>query len=121
MIEFDATSDEFLADRTGVFRAMRDETPVYRSPDGTSMRLTRYDDVVTAALDWETFSSAILGENPPLEILNLLDPSPHTDLRGNLSLSYSPHRILALEPEIRSIAQLLIEELKSSNSADIIH
>ena len=120
MIEFDATSDEFLADRTGVFRAMRDETPVYRSPDGASMRLSRYDDVVTAALDWETFSSAILGENPPLEILNLLDPSPHTDLRGNLSLAYSPHRILALEPEIRSIAQLLIEELKANDSGDII-
>ena len=120
MIEFDATSDEFLADRTGVFRAMRDETPVYRSPDGTSMRLSRHDDVVAAALDWETFSSAILGENPPLEILNLLDPSPHTDLRGNLSLAYSPQRILALEPEIRSIARSLIKELKANDSGDII-
>jgi hypothetical protein len=119
-MDFDATSDEFLADRTGVFRAMRDETPVYRSPDGTSMRLSRYDDVVAAALDWETFSSAILGENPPLEILNLLDPSPHTDLRGNLSLAYSPQRILALEPEIRSIARSLIKELKANDSGDIV-
>jgi len=120
MMDFDATSDEFLADRTEVFRAMRDETPVYRSPDGTSMRLSRYDDVVAAALDWETFSSAILGENPPLEILNLLDPSPHTDLRGNLSLAYSPQRILALEPEIRSIARSLIKELKANDSGDIV-
>ena len=100
---------------------MRDETPVYQSPDGTFVALSRYDDVIAAALDWETYSSAQFGENPPLEILNLFDPPVHVDLKARLSAAYSPQRILALEPEIRSIAQSLIEEMKANDSGDLIH
>ena len=120
MVEFSPNSETFRADRTGVFRSMRDETPVYRSPDGAFVALSRYDDVVAAALDWETFSSALLGQHPPLEILNLFDPPAHIDLREHLSRAYSPQRILALEPEIRRIARSLLDELKSSSSGDFI-
>jgi cytochrome P450 len=121
MVEFNPGSQEFRDDRSGVFRAMRDETPVYQSPDGTFVALSRYDDVIAAALDWETYSSAQFGENPPLEILNLFDPPVHSDLKARLSAAYSPQRILALEPEIRSRAQSLIEEMKANDSGDLIH
>lgn len=120
MVVFDPTSAEFRHDRNGVFRAMRDDAPVLRAPDGSSVALSRYDDVLSAALDRETFSSELLGEHPPLEILNLFDPPTHTDLRAQLSRAFSPQRVHALEPEVRTLARSLVAELGANRNVDLI-
>jgi len=120
MVEFSPDSEAFRSDRAGIFRALRDEAPVYRSPDGSFIALSRYDDVTTAARNWDTFSSALLGEHPGLELMNLVDPTAHTDLRSNISRAFSPQRVLDLEPEIRAIARSLIAELRSNGSGDLI-
>jgi hypothetical protein len=120
MVEFRPDSEAFRSDRAGIFRALRDEAPVYRSPDGGFIALSRYADVTAAARDWETFSSALLGERPALEVMNVFDPAAHTELRSNISRSFSPQRVLELEPEIRAIARSLIEQLRANSSGDLI-
>jgi cytochrome P450 len=66
------------------------------------------------------FSSELLGDAPPLELLNLFDPPAHTDLKANISRAYSPQRVLALEPDIRTITRSLIEELKQEDASDLV-
>ena len=121
MVEFNPNSQEFRTDRSGVFRELRDRGPAFLAPEQTTLVLSRYEDVVEAATEWEVFSSALFGDAPPLEILNLFDPPAHSELKSKLSRAYSPQRILALEPEIRSIARSLIGELAANGSADLVH
>jgi cytochrome P450 len=121
LVEFDPTSEEFRADRSGIFRKLRDQGPAYLAPDATTLVLSRYADVVAAASEWDLFSSELFGNAPPLELLNLFDPPAHTELKMNISQAYSPQRVLALEPNIRTITRSLINELKKVNSGDVVH
>ena len=56
--EFNPYSDVFFDDPYETYRWMRDEAPVYYSERWDFYALTRYEDVVAAHRDWETFSSA---------------------------------------------------------------
>jgi len=120
LVEFNPNSAEFRVDRSGSFRTLRDQGPAYLAPDATTLVLSRYEDVVAAATEWEVFSSALFGDAPPLEILNLFDPPAHAELKSKLSQAYSAQRILALEPEIRSIARSLIGAFAANGSADFV-
>ena len=57
-LEFDPFSDSFFDDPYETYRWMRDEAPVYHSDRWDFYALSRYDDVVAAHRDWNTFSSA---------------------------------------------------------------
>src|SRR3977135_4361215 len=57
-MEFNPYSDSFFDDPYDTYRWMRDEAPVYHSDRWDFYALTRYEDVVAAHRDWETFSSS---------------------------------------------------------------
>src|ERR1700721_4157916 len=88
-MEFDPYSDSFFADPYETYRWMRDEAPVYYSERWDFYALTRYEDVVAAHRDWETFSSSYgvtldaLSMRPKFKGLNmfiLMDPPEHERL-----------------------------------------
>jgi cytochrome P450 len=78
--------------------------------------------------DWETFSSAdgIIGANrPPDQPFfkpNETDPPEHEQLRGALSKFFTPKAVAAHEPEIRGIANGLIDRMleRSDGTLEIV-
>src|SRR6202045_118886 len=89
-MEFDPYSDSFFDDPYDPYRWMRDEAPVYYSERWDFHALTRYEDVVAAHRDWETFSSAygvtldalsMRTKFKGLNMLILMDPPEHERLR----------------------------------------
>src|ERR1700677_1279592 len=89
-MEFNPYSDSFFDDPYETYRWMRDEAPVYYSERWDFYALTRYEDVVAAHRDWETFSSSygvtldalsMRRKFNDLNMLILMDPPEHERLR----------------------------------------
>src|SRR4030095_1735654 len=109
---FDPYDYEIDATPHPIWRRMRDETPLYRNDKYDFYALSRFDDVLAASVDVETYSSAygtvleMMQDEPstagPMMIF-LAPPAP-TRRRKLVSRAFSPHRISALEDEIRRIA-----------------
>ena len=58
MEAFDLYSPEIDADPFPYYGILRERYPCYWSESGQLWILSRYDDIVQAARDWETFSSS---------------------------------------------------------------
>src|ERR1700691_4885991 len=102
-MEFNPYSDSFFDDPYETYRWMRDEAPVYYSERWDFYALTRYEDVVAAHRDWETFSSSYgvttdaltAGRKfNDLDMLILMDPPEDERLR-KLIRQVFPERAIA--------------------------
>ena len=58
MEAFDLYSPEIDADPFPYYEILREQYPCYWSESGKLWILSRYDDIVQATRDWETFSSS---------------------------------------------------------------
>jgi cytochrome P450 len=84
----------FYEDPYPIYRGLRDEAPVYLSPERRLWVLSRFDDVQRAGRDWRTFSSAEgvdiddsrLGPGSFLDA----DPPRHDELRTLLHADFRP-------------------------------
>jgi cytochrome P450 len=121
---FDYTID---ADPHPVWRRMRDEAPLYRNEEFDFYALSRFQDVMEASLDTETYSSAygtvldMMADEPgqsPMMIFQ--DPPEHTRLRKLVSRAFSPRRMLELEPRIREIARGYLEPFADASGFDYV-
>ena len=125
-VHYDPFSYELDADPYPVYRALRDRAPVYRNEAHDFWALTRFDDVLAAFLDWETWSSARgtvlelmdLPALPPIMIFT--DPPRQTRLRNLVSKVFTPRRVSALEPEIRRIAAGYLDPLVGKERFDVV-
>jgi cytochrome P450 len=119
-VRYDPMTDLFRADRTAVYRRLRDEAPVYVDPQGRWTALSRFDDVRAAALDWQTYS-ALTAESKILRpIISSMDPPLHTERRANLARAFTPRRVAALEPRLREIARGLVAGFAGRGSCDAV-
>ena len=100
--------------------------------------VSRYDDVVSILLDTTRFSAvnsigiepfdtlsaevrSVLGQGyPRFPGIIEMDPPEHTRYRNLVNLAFTPRRIAALEPRIRSIAHELIDDLDGRSEADFV-
>lgn len=119
-VRYDPLSDEFRAHRADVYRALRDEAPVYLDPDGRFAALSRFDDVRAAAVDWQTFSAVTAEAKILRPIINDMDPPLHGRKRANLSRAFTPKRVADLEPRLRQIAGELVAGFAGRGSCDLI-
>jgi cytochrome P450 len=94
---------------------MRAAGPVAQSSGGVT--LFRHVDVVAAANDPSTFSSAASAHRM---VPNSLDPPEHTAFRAIIDPLFSPDRMAALEPRIRRIAANIIEGLPRRVTVDAV-
>lgn len=115
-----------------MYAALREHDPVHHvvpegRPDHDYWVLSRYDDVLAAARDWETFSSAqgltirydemvIFGDSRPIV---MMDPPQHSALRRMLHKAFTPKSVAALEPRIRRFVVERIEHLRRTGGGDI--
>jgi cytochrome P450 len=126
-IIYDPYTPEKWPDPIEAYQKLLRDHPVYHLKKRDLWIISRYDDVVEASKDWETFSSQRKGNlfsdaSFPQRIGNspgTSDPPRHTDLRRLVSKALSPKFIASLEIEMRKLAQDLISKFKSKQSFEI--
>jgi cytochrome P450 len=102
----DITSDQVWEDQRAAYDAMRSRCPVAHD-DGTWMIL-RHAEVVAAATDPETFSSAVTARRA---IPNSLDGAEHAAFRRIVDRYMTPERVAREEAQCRSHAAAIIDAL----------
>ncbi len=111
-----------------IWRRLRNEAPLYRNDTYDFYALSRFDDVLAASIDAETYSSAfgtvleMMQDEPNRDgaMMLWLDPPAHTGLRKLVSHAFSPHRIAALEDEIRRIAAGYLDRYVGTHGFDYV-
>lgn len=126
-MELNPFSVAFQADPYPTYAWLREHAPLYRNDALDFWALSRWDDVLAASLDHETFSSAqgTVLELPPemvasLPIILFMDPPRQTRLRRLVSKAFTPARIAALEPFIRATAGALLDGLRERGACDFV-
>jgi cytochrome P450 len=113
-----------------MYAALRDRDPVHHVEHGDYWVLSRFSDVLAAARDTATFSSAQgltytyddmaksgLGDAAPMV---MLDPPEHTAFRRLVSRGFTPRQVTELEPDIRAFVVERVERLRDAGEADVI-
>lgn len=132
--EYDPTAADFQLDPLPLFRTLRDEHPAYYNERLRFWALSRYDDVLNAAADWELFGNSVglypASEEEPTELmprwmmdfgLFYMDPPRHDRLRALVSKAFTPTRTAALEPVVRKLARDLLRAAAEKGSCEVVH
>ncbi len=124
-IDFDHTDQEFMQQPYELFQTMVEKCPVARSSrfDGFWV-LSRYEDVVAAARDPRTFSSAggvtIPNFGSPVPMVPIeADPPLHSVFRKILQREFTRPRMAAFEEAIANLADELIDGFVAEGTADL--
>src|SRR5881227_774241 len=128
--DLEKLTPEFYANPYPTYRALRENAPVKRMPNG-SYFLTRYDDLVTAYKTTKAFSSDKKREflpkygNSPLyehhtTSLVFNDPPAHTRVRRLIMGALSPRAIAGMEPDLIKLVDGLVDALAAKGEVDLI-
>ena len=129
MVEYDPYAYQVHEDPYPVYRALRDEAPVYRNESLGFWALSRHADVLAAFKDIETFSSRhgvsldqdVFHEDADATMSFLaMDPPRHTRMRALVSRGFTPRRVSELEPRIRAIAREHLDACAGRGRCDFI-
>lgn len=131
--EFVLRSGQTWADPFGMYATLRTADPVHHVADGDFWVLTRHRDVLTAASDAETFSSAQgltvtygeleaigMADHPPLV---MQDPPAHTAFRRLVARGFTPRQVSILEPHVQAFVTQRLDEIAQTPAgepADIV-
>lgn len=127
-LEFDPLSDEFFTDPTAIYRRLRDEAPVYVNERWGFYALSRYQDVLGAHRDTETFSSShgvrlwdlLNADYVNRSGLISLDPPEHDRMRKLVSRVFTPRAVLRLEDDIRGVISGFLDPLMERDRFDVV-
>src|SRR5262249_30507216 len=128
-MSFDHHAPKFVEDPESVIGPIREERPLVHSDlYGGFWVLTRYDDVTAAALDHESFTSAVVGTTiiPPSQpreypLLPIeLDPPEHSHYRALVNALFAKPRIEALRPDLEALATRLLEPIAANRGGDVM-
>ncbi|AZG47962.1 Cytochrome P450 130 [Gordonia insulae] len=132
---FELRSGSTWADPYPMYAALRTHSPVHRviptgDIDADFWVLTRHADVLAAADDAATFSSAQgltvtygeleaigMADNPPMV---MQDPPTHTRFRKLVARGFTPRQVIAVEPTVRAFVRDRLERLPTDGPADIV-
>jgi cytochrome P450 len=128
--DLEKLTPEFYADPYPTYRALRENTPVKRMPNG-SYFLTRYDDLVTAYKSTRAFSSDKKTEFAPKYGNSLLyehhttslvfnDPPAHTRVRRLIMGALSPRAIASMEPDLIRLVDMLLDAMAKKREVELI-
>jgi cytochrome P450 len=127
-VRFDPYDVELDADPYPMFRRLREEAPLYYNEQHDFYAVSRFDDVNTALVDHETFSSArgaileLIKANIdiPKGVVIFEDPPIHDIHRKLLSRMFTPRKINELEPKIREFCAQSLDPLTGSGRFDFV-
>src|SRR6185437_1418120 len=102
------------------------EAPVYRHDDLGFFALSRFDDIQSARLDPDTFSSRggvlfeqMLVPHPPLMLIEM-DRPEHTAMRRVANRNFTPRAIEELAATIGNLCTELLDRLADAGSFDFV-
>jgi cytochrome P450 len=123
-------SAETWRDPFTMYAALRDHDPVHEveSEEGDYWVLSRFDDIMAAAIDAATFSSAqgltfTYGEMEKLGVeapIVMMDPPDHTKLRKLATKRFTPRQVKDVEPLIREFVIERVERLREMGDGDVV-
>jgi cytochrome P450 len=125
-IYYDPYDRDIDADPHPVWRRMRDEAPLYRNQRFDFWALSRFQDVLDASADVETYSSArgtvleMMGKELPIRPMIFMDPPEHDRLRALVSRAFTPRRIAGLETQIREIVRGYLDPQVGGSGFDFV-
>jgi len=132
--EYDPTLPTFQDDPFPLFKTLRDDHPAYYNERLRFWALSRHDDVLSAASDWELFGNRVAlypeSEKEPTELmprwmmdfgLFYMDPPRHDRLRALVSKAFTPRRTTALEPGVRGLARDRLRKVAERGRCEIVH
>jgi cytochrome P450 len=128
--DLEKLTSDFYADPYPTYRALRENEPVKRLPNGTVF-LTRYDDLVTTYKNTKSFSSdkkrefgPKYGDTPLYEhhttSLVFNDPPAHTRVRRLIMGALSPRAIAGMEPDIVRLVDGLLDAIAAKGDCELI-
>jgi cytochrome P450 len=121
---YDPFDPAVIADPFPYYRLLQQEAPVHEVEKHGFFVLSRYDDVVTAAQDWEHFSTT-WGPGPqrvesPVASVLQSDPPQHSRLRSIISKAFTPRAVSACEPLVDKFAHECVDRILGQGQADLI-
>lgn len=121
---------EAWADPWPSYAALRDQDPVHHVAAGDFFVLSRHADVMAAAIDHATWSSARglsvaddelerigMADSPPLV---MQDPPVHTAFRRLVARGFTPRQVVALEPQVRAFVTERLDRLEDAGGGDVV-
>ncbi len=127
-VEFDPFSRDFFDDPYDTYAHLRDHAPCFYSEQYDFYALSRFDDVVAAHRDFQTFTSTHgqtyedLSTGQPLETRSIIsmDPPEHTRYRTLVSRSFTPRSIGSYEALVRDIIGGYLDPLMGRRQFDVL-
>ncbi len=115
MSTFPLYSAAFDANPFPFYQDLQENHPCFWSEEADKWILTRYEDVVNALNDWQTYSSAkgnLVDEFPGRagNTLGSMDPPRHDQLRAIVQSVFARRNLQHLEDPIKAIAKRAIDE-----------
>jgi cytochrome P450 len=125
---YDPSDIGINADPYPVYRRLREEAPLYYNGPHDFFAVSRFEDVERGLANRETFISgrgAIIeliraGIEMPSGVLIFEDPPVHTAHRSLLSRVFTPKKMMALEPQIRTLCAASLDPLVGSGGFDFV-
>ena len=128
--DLEKLSPEFYVNPYPTYRALRENEPIKRMPNG-SYFLTRYDDLVTAYKNTKAFSSDKKKEFLPKYGASLLyehhttslvfnDPPIHTRVRRLIMGALSPRAIAEMEGDLIRLVDSLLDRIAAKGRFELI-
>lgn len=123
---FDHLAQELIDNLYPVLTRMRSSCPVTHSDEyGGYWVVTKYDEVLRVAQDWETFSSAFGLTVPasPIAVRNLpveIDPPLHREFKRLINAYFTPNAVRPWEPQTRALVNRLIDGFIERGACDFM-
>jgi cytochrome P450 len=124
---YDPYDYEIDANAQRVWKRLRDEAPLYRNDRYDFFALSRYDDVLRAVLDTETFSSAhgtvlemMTPEADLLPMMIFMDPPEHSWHRKVVSRAFTVRTMSALEDRVTRLCNSLLDRVAGQDEFDFL-
>ena len=127
-VYYDPYDADINADPYPVFRRLREEAPLYYNEKYDFYAVSRFDDVERGLTDKDAFSSArssvleMIKANiqMPSGVFIFEDPPLHTIHRRLMNGVFTPKKMLAIEPEVRSYCARTLDPLVGSGGFDFV-
>jgi cytochrome P450 len=106
------------------YKYMRENQPVYFSPETNDWNVFHYQEVQQVLSDHANFSNTIIGggdpTNPIAASMIANDPPRHRQLRGLVTQAFTPRTIAGLEGRISGIVQELLDKTIPNGQMDVV-
>lgn len=130
--------DFYLGDPHAGYRQLREHAPVYWCESGRFWALSKHADILHVSRNPASFRSGggVLAKNDPLRMQNLadrtvpsdakapsiifMDPPEHNLYRRLVTHAFTPRRVGALEPLMRTIARKCLDGIRPGEPVDFV-